>query len=96
MTFDIEAEYRALDRLWVIDQKGYLSRSFDFKDYRSALDFVIRISAIADQLNHHPAVYLSWGKVKLDIWTHDTQSLSLLDFKFAKAIDRLYIVKLST
>jgi 4a-hydroxytetrahydrobiopterin dehydratase len=33
--------------------------------------------------NHHPDIYLSWGKVCLTVWTHKIDGLTESDFTFA-------------
>ena len=61
-----------------------------FPDFRTALDFVNRVGAVAEQEGHHPDLYLSWGKVDIQTWTHKIDGLTESDFILAAKIDRLH------
>ena len=44
---------------------------------------------MADQEDHHPDVLLSYGKVKVTLWTHKIKGLSENDFILAAKIDKV-------
>jgi len=44
---------------------------------------------IAEKEGHHPDIFLGWGKVKLDIWTHNIGGLSENDFILAAKADEV-------
>src|ERR1700743_864182 len=67
----------------------HLEREFTFKDFRGALDFTNRVGELAEKQNHHPDIYLAWGKVKLTLWTHTVGGLSESDFIFAAKVNKL-------
>ena len=52
---------------WTIEQEYHLTRSFAFPDFVTALDFVNRVGKIAEQQQHHPDIYLAWGKVRVEV-----------------------------
>lgn len=74
---------------WELIDNHHLTKSYRFKDFAEALAFVNRVGTIADEQNHHPDIYLAWGKVKLDIWTHKIDGLTESDFIFAAKVDRV-------
>lgn len=74
---------------WEADENHYISRSFKFTDFQSALDFVNRVGAIAEEQGHHPDIYLSYGLVRVDIWTHKIDGLTESDFILAAKIDKV-------
>ena len=74
---------------WEAVNGHHLTRSFDFPDFRTALDFVNRIGATAEEEGHHPDIYLAWGKVGVTTWTHKIDGLTESDFILAAKIDRL-------
>lgn len=74
---------------WEVIDGHHLSRSYSFPDFKTALDFVNRVGALAEEQGHHPDIVLCWGKVKLDIWTHKINGLSESDFILAAKCDRL-------
>ena len=76
---------------WLLRENGYLflEKTYRFKDFAQALEFVNRVGAVAQEQAHHPDVYLAWGKVTLKIWTHKIKGLTESDFVFAAKCDRL-------
>jgi 4a-hydroxytetrahydrobiopterin dehydratase len=75
---------------WEVTNEQRLDRTYKFKNFRQALDFTIRVGEVAESINHHPDIYLSWGQVKLTLWTHKIGGLSEADFILAAKADRLY------
>lgn len=73
---------------WEIVNNHHLVKMYRFKNFAEALAFVNRVGAIAEQQNHHPDIYLAWGKVTLEIWTHKINGLTESDFIFAAKVDR--------
>lgn len=84
-----------LDRLkkelptWQVVDSHHLLKRFTFPDFRTALDFVNKAGAIAEEEGHHPDLLLSWGKVEVKIWTHKIDGLTESDFILAAKIERL-------
>jgi 4a-hydroxytetrahydrobiopterin dehydratase len=74
---------------WIIVEDHHLQKDFRFPDFRSALEFVNRVGELADEVNHHPDIRLSWGKVGITLWTHKIGGLSETDFVFAAKVDML-------
>jgi 4a-hydroxytetrahydrobiopterin dehydratase len=74
---------------WQPVDNHHLSRSYKFPDFATALAFVNRVGAVAEQEGHHPDLYLSWGKVEIRIWTHKINGLTESDFILAAKIDRV-------
>lgn len=74
---------------WRVEHEFHLTREFSFSDFKSALDFVNAVGAIAEQQQHHPDIYLAWGKVKVEIWTHKINGLTESDFILAAKVDEV-------
>lgn len=83
-----EALLRQLDG-WELVENHHLRKSFKFPDFKSALDFVDRVGALAEEQQHHPDITLSWGRALVEIWTHKINGLTESDFVFAAKCDRL-------
>lgn len=75
---------------WSVDGHGHLRRTFKFKDFVTALEFVNTVGAIAELQQHHPDLHLSWGKVIGEIWTHKINGLTESDFVFAAKMDEAH------
>lgn len=72
---------------WNVVDEHHLEKEYSFKNFKEALDFTNRVGAIAEQEGHHPDIFLGWGKVKLDLWTHNIDGLSENDFILAAKAD---------
>lgn len=74
---------------WHISPQGSLARKYRFKNFRLALDFVNKVGRLAEEQNHHPDIYLAWGKVDITLWTHKAKGLTEDDFIIAAKIDEI-------
>jgi 4a-hydroxytetrahydrobiopterin dehydratase len=74
---------------WQVVDGHHLLKSFTFPDFRTALDFVNKAGAIAEEEGHHPDLFLSWGKVEAKIWTHKIDGLTESDFILAAKLENL-------
>ena len=72
---------------WQVVNGHHLEREYKFKNFREALDFTNRVGELAEEVGHHPDIYLAWGKVKLTLWTHKIDGLSESDFIFAAKVN---------
>ena len=46
--------------------------------------------AAAEELNHHPDLHLSWGRVEAITWSHDAGGITERDFTLAARIDQAF------
>jgi 4a-hydroxytetrahydrobiopterin dehydratase len=72
---------------WNLINEHHLEKEYSFKDFREALDYVDRLGEVAEQEGHHPDVFLTWGKVRVTLWTHSVGGLSENDFILAAKAD---------
>jgi len=74
---------------WKVINEHHLTRRFTFPDFKTALDFVNQVGALAEEQGHHPDIVLKWGKVEVTMWTHKIDGLTESDFIMAAKIDKL-------
>ena len=74
---------------WNVVEQHHLEKIYKLDDFRQALDFTIRVGEMAEEQDHHPDLYLTWGRVKITIWTHKIDGLTESDFVFAAKADAL-------
>ena len=86
---ELEKLAEELDGDWQVVDGKRLEKSYKFEDFRQALDFTNRVGELAEDVGHHPDIYLAYGKVKLKIWTHKIGGLSESDFILAAKADTL-------
>ncbi len=73
---------------WQIVGEHHLEKEFAFKNFLEALAFTNQVGELAEAQNHHPDIYLAWGKVKVTIWTHKIDGLTESDFVFAAKVEQ--------
>ena len=66
-----------------------IEKVFECKNFDGSIAFVNRIAAIANGLDHHPDIQISWGEVILTLSSHDVGALTERDFTLAAAIDAM-------
>lgn len=75
---------------WEIHDDKTMDREFEFKSFAEALDWVNKVGVVAEEEGHHPDIFIySWNKVKISLWTHAINGLSINDFILATRIDRI-------
>ena len=74
---------------WKLIADHHIERVFSFKDFNSALEFVNKSGDICEEEDHHADFELSWGRVKIMIWTHKIDGLNEADFILAAKIDNI-------
>jgi 4a-hydroxytetrahydrobiopterin dehydratase len=87
----ITALAREVPRWKVVRVEGrppYLSLGLGFDSFASALAAANVVGKLADEVDHHPDLHVSWGKLGIDVWTHSAGGLSQADFVFAARVDR--------
>ena len=80
---------RKLGNNWAVINEHHLEKEFTFKNFREALAFTNKVGELAEEQGHHPDIHLSWGKVRITIWTHKIDGLTESDFIMAAKIDQL-------
>ena len=79
----IGALLKQLPAGWHSINEHYIEKTFEFKNFSQALAFTNEVGRIAEEQRHHPDIHLSWGRVRLEIWTHKIDGLAESDFILA-------------
>ena len=67
-----------------------LERTFAFADFKESVAFANRVAELAEAEQHHPDLHISWGKLRVEVWTHKIRGLHRNDFILAAKTDQLY------
>jgi 4a-hydroxytetrahydrobiopterin dehydratase len=70
-------------------QSAAITRTYQFKDFAGAMEFVNKLARAAEEVNHHPDIDIRWNKVTLTLATHSEGGLTQKDFDLARKIDGL-------
>lgn len=73
----------------LVDGSTRLRRTYKFKTFREALDFVTQVGEIAEAEGHHPDVAFGWGYATLSLQTKKINGLHENDFIMAVKFDQL-------
>ena len=84
---EIEAGLASLDG-WSIED-GELFREFEFSSYAHGVIFASSCGHLADQLNHHPDILISYQRVSVSLITHDSGGLTSYDLEMARRIQAI-------
>lgn len=77
---------------WDVVNEHHLSKTFKFLNFVNALEFVNKVGRVAEEQGHHPNIFLAWGMVRIEIWTHKIDGLTESDFIIAARINKINIV----
>lgn len=83
-------QIQELDGWVILDGPDRISKSWKVTNFVAGMDFLNRVTELAEDEAHHPDVHLvGYRNVTIDIWTHAIGGLSLNDFILAAKIDQL-------
>ena len=74
---------------WQVADEHHLTKTYKFPNFVKALEFVNQVGSLAEEQGHHPDIYLTWGKVRIETHTHKIDGLTESDFILAAKINRL-------
>ncbi len=64
-----------------------IQRTYQFKDFVQAMEFVNTVAEMAEADQHHPDILVRYNKVTLTLSTHDANGVTEKDFKLATQAD---------
>lgn len=67
----------------------HLRRTFEFGDFVTAFGFMARVALLAERHDHHPDWSNSYGRVVIELRSHDAGTVTDRDRRLARAIDEL-------
>ena len=70
-------------------QGDALRREFKLRDFAGSVEFVNRIAPVAEEMNHHPELAISWNRVPVSLPTHPRGGITESDCALAEELDAL-------
>jgi 4a-hydroxytetrahydrobiopterin dehydratase len=70
------------------DKGSAIEKQFKCDDFSGSVDFVNRITPLANDMNHHPDLTISWDTVTVTLTSHSEGGLTDNDFELAQKIDQ--------
>ena len=75
---------------WQVVEDHHLEKEYTVEGYPPAVTFANAVAGIAEEQNHHPDIWFTWGKVRVTIWTHKIDGLTESDFVFAAKVEEAF------
>jgi 4a-hydroxytetrahydrobiopterin dehydratase len=85
---DIQVRLASLHPSWTGDHQK-LSRSIEFADFPTAVEFVNRLAPRCEELDHHPDLAVRWRWVDVELSTHSAGGVTDLDLTLAGIVDEV-------
>jgi 4a-hydroxytetrahydrobiopterin dehydratase len=83
----IKELHQELNNDWELIEDHHIEKEFSFDGYEPAVVFTNKVANLAKEENHHPDILLTYGKVKVTLWTHKAGGLTENDFVLAAKIE---------
>jgi 4a-hydroxytetrahydrobiopterin dehydratase len=65
-----------------------ITKTFQFRDFLTGIDFVSAVAKAADAADHHPDIDIRYTKVTCALSTHSAGGITQKDLDMARKIDR--------
>jgi 4a-hydroxytetrahydrobiopterin dehydratase len=73
---------------WELLESGLeIRKVYAFADFKGSMLFVNRVAELAEAMDHHPDILISYRHVTLTLTSHDSGGLTDRDFRLAGRID---------
>jgi 4a-hydroxytetrahydrobiopterin dehydratase len=84
----VDTALTTLNPGWSGSPEG-LTRSIEFADFPTAVEFVNRLAPRCEELDHHPDLALHWRVVDVSLATHSVGGVTDLDVTLAGIVDEV-------
>jgi 4a-hydroxytetrahydrobiopterin dehydratase len=80
----------ALARLskWTLSS-GKLHREYRFQNFTLAFGFMAASATVVEKMDHHPEWFNVYGRVLIDLTTHDSGGVTQKDVDLAQALEEI-------
>ena len=78
-----------LELPWIIADRK-LNLRLSLASLQEVHEFLTRLAREANEKNHHPDLEVNARVVEVSLTTHDASGLTILDFNFARAVEKHY------
>lgn len=69
-----------------------LKKTFEFKSFEAAMEFMQRASRVIGELDHHPEWTNVYNRVQVSLCTHDAGNVvTPKDYSLAEALDAVFL-----
>ena len=73
-----------------VESPERLIKDYSFATRSSALEFLRQLLLLEDELNHHGKITIQNDTVRVEIYTHDIDAITELDYEYSEVADMIY------
>ena len=70
-----------------VSGRNAIFKSFKFKNFKEAFNFMSRVAIVANEMDHHPEWLNVFNRVDVTLTTHDAGGVTVKDFELAMSMD---------
>jgi 4a-hydroxytetrahydrobiopterin dehydratase len=70
-------------------KEGRFTRAFRFESYAKTIEFVNKVAAIAENMDHHPDMLVGYGHVQCSISSHSAGGVTRQCVEFCEAVNAI-------
>lgn len=71
-------------------EAGELVREWSFADFIEAMEFVKKVAALAEAVNHHPNIDIRYNRVRLALISHDAGGITGRDAAMVEQLNAIF------
>lgn len=76
---------------WKVEN-NHLVKTYKLSDFVSCVEFLGKVSVLAEELHHHPDVEIKdYNKITFRLITHDANTITEKDHELSRKIDEIEI-----
>jgi 4a-hydroxytetrahydrobiopterin dehydratase len=68
---------------------AFITKVFEFSDFKDGIAFVDRVADVAESEEHHPDIHIRYSMITLSVQTHSEGGVTEWDFELAEAIEKM-------
>jgi 4a-hydroxytetrahydrobiopterin dehydratase len=72
-----------------VEGRQAIAKEYRFQDFNQAFGFMVRVSLLAEKLDHHPEWFNVYNKVAVTLATHDADGVTELDITMARFMEQV-------
>lgn len=77
------------DKWSLTEEASRLEMNKKTDNFKASWQHAKKVADLSEEVWHHPSITVSYGQLKVEIYTHDVNGLKRADFIFAAKVDRL-------
>ena len=86
---DIDLLQKDLPEWSVEREAGLIQKEFQFLNFSDAMVFVNNVAQVAEEVDHHPDICISYNSVTVILTTHEAGGLTKKDADLVRRIEKM-------